>query len=163
MNGGTKPPSFLIFLILKIPYKWICSIAFWRDLGMHAWLSFIAGVLIFAASVGVAYYGLALQIEVILAIVFLIIVGIASWLFYIGVKAQYKRVKTGKEALIGAKGIATTDLTPKGEVRVFGEFWQAIAKDTEIANCQEVVVVDMDGMFLVVKPSEEKLNSPKCP
>jgi membrane-bound ClpP family serine protease len=137
---------------------------------MHAWLSFIAGtlfvlagVLIFAASVGVAYYGLALQIEAILAIVFLIIAGIAAWLFDIGIKAQYTRVKTGKEALIGAKGIATTNLTPKGEVRVFGEFWQATAKDTEITKYQEVVVVDMDGMFLVVKPSEEKLNSPKCP
>jgi membrane-bound ClpP family serine protease len=136
---------------------------------MHAWLAFIAGVLvviagllIFGASIGLAYYGLTLQIEAVLALILLIVAGIVAWIFYVGVKAQYKRVKTGKEALIGAKGVATTDINPKGEVRVLGEFWQAIAKDAEISKCQEVEVVELDGMFLVVKPSEEKLNSPKC-
>ena len=130
---------------------------------MHAWLAFIAGVLvvfagllIFLASVGIAFYGIALQIEVILAIVLLVVAGIAAWLFYVGIKAQYKRIKTGKEALIGAKGVATTDLKPKGEVRVLGEFWQATIKGGEIASGQGVEVVDMDGMFLVVKPAEQK-------
>jgi membrane-bound ClpP family serine protease len=157
------------FLNFEIPYKLIRSFIFWRALGMHAWLGFIAGalfvfaaLLIFAASVGVAYYGLALQLEAVLAGVLLVMAGIAAWLFYVGIKAQHNRVKTGKEALIGAVGVATTDLTPKGEVRVLGEFWQALAKDTEIAKCQEIVVVDLDGMFLVVKATEEKLNSPKC-
>jgi membrane-bound serine protease (ClpP class) len=136
---------------------------------MHAWLAFLAGILvvvggllIFSASLGIAYYGLALQLEVAIAIILLLFAGIAVWLFYIGVKAQHKRVKTGKEALIGAKGVATTDLKPKGEVRVLGEFWQAIAKDTTIANGQTVEVVCLEGMFLVVKPAEEKLNSPEC-
>ena len=131
---------------------------------MHAWLAFLAGILvvvgvllIFSASFGVTYYGLALQIEAALAIILLIIAAIAAWLFYVGVKAQYSKVKTGKEALIGAKGIATTDLKPKGEVRVMGEFWQATAKDTTIANGQAVEVVGMEGMFLVVKPAEEKV------
>jgi membrane-bound ClpP family serine protease len=130
---------------------------------MHAWLGLLAGILvvvgallIFSASIGIAYYGLGLQIEAALAIILLIVAGIAAWLFYVGVKAQHKRVKTGKEALIGAKGVATTDLKPKGEVRVLGEFWQAIAKDTAIANGEAVEVVDMDGMFLVVKPTQQK-------
>ena len=130
---------------------------------MHAWLAFLAGILvvvgvllIFSASLGVTYYGLALQIEAALAIMLLIIAAIAAWLFYVGAKAQYSKVKTGKEALIGAKGVATTDLKPKGEVRVMGEFWQATAKDTAIANGQAVEVVGMEGMFLVVKPAEEK-------
>ena len=73
-----------------------------------------------------------------------------------GVKAQFKRVKTGKEALIGSKGVATSDLKPKGEVRVMGEFWEATAKDTPIAAGQAVEVVGMEGMFLVVKPVEQK-------
>jgi len=136
---------------------------------MHAWLAFvggvlivIAGLLIFGVSVGVTYYGLALQIEAVLALILLIFAGIVAWLFYVGVKAQYQHVKTGKEALIGARGVAITDINPKGEVRVLGEFWQAVAKDTEISKCQEIEVVALTGMFLVVKTSEEKLNSPKC-
>jgi len=77
-------------------------------------------------------------------------------IFYAGVKAQFKRVKTGKEALIGARGLATSDLKPKGEVRVMGEFWEATAKDTTITVGQAVEVVGMEGMFLVVKPAEQK-------
>lgn len=136
---------------------------------LHAWLGLLAGILvvaggllIFSASLGIAYYGLALQIEVAMAIILLLAAGISACLFYVGLKAQYKRVKTGKEALIGAKGYATTDLKPKGEVRVLGEFWQAIAKDGPIANGSAVEVICLEGMFLVVKPSEEKLNSPEC-
>ncbi|MCL4430007.1 MAG: hypothetical protein M1167_04565 [Chloroflexi bacterium] len=130
---------------------------------MHAWLTFLAGILvvvggllIFSASLGIAYYGLALQIEAAIAIILLTLAGIAAWLFYVGVKAQHKRVKTGKEALIGAKGVATTDLKPKGEVRVLGEFWQATAKDAPIANGDAIEVVDMEGMFLVVEPAQQK-------
>jgi membrane-bound serine protease (ClpP class) len=130
---------------------------------MHAWIAFLTGVLVvigaflfFAALSGTTYYGIAIQIEATLAVTLLIIGAILAWIFYVGVKAQYSKVKTGKEALIGAKGVATTDLKPKGEVRVMGEFWQATAKDTTIANGQAVEVVGMEGMFLVVKPAEEK-------
>jgi membrane-bound serine protease (ClpP class) len=135
---------------------------------LHAWLALIAGLLavvagslIISASLGLA---LALPVELILAlaVTLLIIAGIAAWLFYAGVQAQYKRVKTGKEALIGAHGIVTTDLKPKGEVRVLGEFWQAKAKDGQIPNGTEVQVLCLDGMFLVVKVAEEKLNSTEC-
>ena len=113
-------------------------------------------MLIFSASLGIAYYGLALQIEAGLAIILLIMAGIAAWLFYVGIKAQYKRIKTGEEALIGATGIAITDLKPKGEVRVLGEFWQATSKDIPITNGDPIEVVDMEGMFLIVKPSQQK-------
>jgi membrane-bound serine protease (ClpP class) len=130
---------------------------------MHAWLAFLIGVLVaigaflfFAALSGTTYYGIAIQVEVTLAVTLFVIALIVGWIFYAGVKAQYRRIKTGKEALIGAKGIAATDLKPKGEVRVMGEFWQATAKDTTIAVGQVVEVVGMEGMFLVVKPAEQK-------
>ncbi len=130
---------------------------------MHAGLAFLIGILVtiaaflfYAAISGTTYYGLAVQVELTIGIAFIIIALIVSLIFYIGVKAQFRRVKTGKEALIGAKGIATSDLKPKGEVRVMGEFWEATAKDTTISIGQAVEVVGMDGMFLVVKPAEQK-------
>jgi membrane-bound ClpP family serine protease len=130
---------------------------------MHAGLAFVIGVLVtisvflfYAAISGIPYYGLAVQVEVTLAATLIIVALIILVIFYVGVKAQFNRVKTGKEALIGAKGITTTDLKPKGEVRVMGEFWEATAKDGEIAAGQAVEVVGMDGMFLVVKPAEQK-------
>src|SRR5665648_936813 len=136
---------------------------------MHTWLGLLAGILavaagalIISASLGITL-GISFEIVISLAIILFAIAGITVWLFYAGVKAQYKQVKTGKEALIGATGVAITDLKPKGEIRILGEFWQAIAKDTEIANGATVEVVCLDGILLVVKPAEEKLNSTECP
>jgi len=130
---------------------------------MHAGLAFIIGILVaigvflfFAALSGATYYGIAIQVEETVAIALFIIAVIVALIFYAGVKAQFKRVKTGKEALIGARGLATSDLKPKGEVRVMGEFWEATAKDTTITVGQAVEVVGMEGMFLVVKPAEQK-------
>jgi membrane-bound serine protease (ClpP class) len=130
---------------------------------MHAGLAFVIGILVtiaaflfFAAISGTTYYGLAISVELTLGIALIVVALIISVIFYIGVKAQFKRVRTGKEALIGAKGIATADLKPKGEVRVMGEFWEATSKSGEIATGQTVEVVGMEGMFLVVKPAEHK-------
>jgi membrane-bound serine protease (ClpP class) len=126
---------------------------------MNAALAFLIGVLVaigilllFAAFSGITFYGVAVPLAVTLFVVALII----ALIFYAGVKAQFRRVKTGKEALIGARGIATSDLKPKGEVRVIGEFWEATAKDTTITAGQAVEVVSMDGVYLVVKPVEQK-------
>jgi membrane-bound ClpP family serine protease len=130
---------------------------------MHAGLAFLIGILVaiaaflfFAAFSGTTYYGLAVQAEVTLAITLIVVALIVAFIFYAGVKAQFRRVKTGKEALIGSRGIATTDLKPNGEVRVMGEFWEATAKDGEIASGQAIEVVGMEGMFLVVKSAEQK-------
>ncbi|HKM59387.1 MAG TPA: NfeD family protein [Candidatus Bathyarchaeia archaeon] len=68
-----------------------------------------------------------------------------------GVKAQFRPIKTGKDALIGTMSVATIDLKPKGGVHVMGEFWEDTAKDTTIARGQAVEVVGLEGMFLVVK------------
>jgi membrane-bound ClpP family serine protease len=130
---------------------------------MHAGLAFVVGILVtiaaflfFAALSGTTYYGLAISVELTLGITLIIVALIVAVIFYVGVKAQFTRVKTGEEALIGAKGTATTDLKPNGEVRVMGEFWQATAKDGEIASGQAVEVVGLNGMFLLVKPAEQK-------
>jgi membrane-bound ClpP family serine protease len=130
---------------------------------MHAGLAFVIGILVtiaaflfFAALSGTTYYGLAISVELTLGVTLIIVALIVAVIFYMGVKAQFRRVKTGKEALIGSKGIATTDLKPKGEIRVMGEFWEATAKDTTISAGQAVEVVGMEGMFLVVKPAEQK-------
>ena len=82
-------------------------------------------------------------------------------MLYKGVKANLFKVKTGKEALIGARGTAVTDLKPAGEIRVVGEFWQATAKGKWIKKGEPIEVVGLEGMFLVVKPAKEKLNSPE--
>ncbi len=130
---------------------------------MHAWLAFVSGVcavvgalLFFAAFLGFNYYGLDAQAEVALAVIVIAIAVIAAVMLYKGLTAKYVKVKTGLEALVGSRGIAVTDLKPNGEIRVMGEFWQATAQGAWVNNGEKVEVVGMEGMFLTVKPVEEK-------
>jgi membrane-bound serine protease (ClpP class) len=130
---------------------------------MHASLAFIIGVLvtigailIYVAVYGITFIGLATGDEEALAATLFIVAAIIILIFAAGFKAQFRRVKTGKEALIGARGIVTTDLKPKGVVRVMSEFWEATAEDTTVVAGQEVEVIGMEGMTLVVKPAEQK-------
>ena len=130
---------------------------------MHPALAFvaaiclvIAGLLLCSALQGVSYYGVTSEAQLALAIIILIISLIIIWMVYKAAQAKLSRIKTGKEALIGSVGVAVTDLNPKGEIRVIGEFWQAAAKEGEINNGEKVEVVGMDGMFLVVKTVKEK-------
>jgi membrane-bound serine protease (ClpP class) len=112
--------------------------------------------LFFAALSGNTYYGIAVSIEETLAILMIIIALILVFIFYTGVKAQFAKVRTGKEAIIGAKGIATSDLKPKGEVRIMGEFWEATANGSEVLTGQPIEVIGMNDMVLVVKAAERK-------
>ena len=77
---------------------------------MHASLGFIIGVLVavgvfllFVAVSGITFYGIAVPIEGSLAATLFVVAVILALIFYAGVKAQFRRVKTGKEALIGVK------------------------------------------------------------
>ncbi len=122
---------------------------------MHTWLAFIivVGILVLAAAVaGATSFEANTQIVVALLIIAAVVAVIGAWLVYAAVKAQYKKVKTGEEALIGAVGVATTDLKPKGTVRVAGEFWEATTQGESISSGENVEVTALEGMFLVVKP-----------
>ena len=133
---------------------------------MHSGLTFLAivsafsgALLIISALLGISYYGISAQAEAAIAVIVFVIAILAAWILYKGLQANKTKVKTGLEALIGARGITVTDLKPNGEIRVLGEFWQAIAKDTWINAGEKVEVTAMEGMFLLVKSAEEKLNS----
>ena len=87
---------------------------------MHAAFAFIIGVfvaigafLLFAAFSGITYYGIAIQVEGSLSAALFVVALILALIFYAGVKAQFRRVKTGKEALIGAKGLEQVTLNLK--------------------------------------------------
>jgi len=130
---------------------------------MNVSLSLVIGVLVAAgafllylALAGASFIGLSATDEAALAATLFAVAAIVVVIFATGFKAQFKKVQTGKEALIGAEGSAVTDLEPKGEVRVLSEFWQARSEGATIPAGSKVVVTDLDGMTLVVKAAEQK-------
>jgi membrane-bound serine protease (ClpP class) len=70
----------------------------------------------------------------------------------VGVKAQYRKRSNGLEALIGEKGVAITDISPKenGKIKIHGEIWSAFS-DKEIKAGMQVIVESSESMKLIVK------------
>jgi membrane-bound serine protease (ClpP class) len=74
------------------------------------------------------------------------------FLVIIAVRSQVNRIHTGKEGLIGECGTARTDISPEGKVFVFGEIWNAVARDESIPAGSAVEVVEiLDNLKLRVK------------
>lgn len=89
-----------------------------------------------------------------LVIIISVIITTLFFIFIIGlgVKAQFTKTVTGKDALKGKKGETLEALSPKGHVRVNGEIWKATALDENIAARTPIEVVAIKNFQLIVKP-----------
>ncbi len=87
--------------------------------------------------------------------IFLLVMGgleAAFFLFLLGAVVRSRRfpVLTGREALVGAVGIARSDLAPAGTVQVKGEMWTATTTDESIRQGDQVQVTGVEGLRLKV-------------
>ena len=71
-----------------------------------------------------------------------------------GLRAQRRKVTTGREGLVGAVGVARSQLNPEGTVFVQGEIWTAESIDGVIPAGSRVRVTQVDGLRLRVKKEE---------
>ena len=110
-------------------------------------ISFILGALLLTSQ-HEPYLQVSLQVVLMLASMtgafFLFIVGSA-------LRAQRRRPAVGREALLGAAGVARTDLKPAGMVLAQGELWSAEAVDEAVAAGERVRVVGAEGLKLWVQ------------
>ena len=66
------------------------------------------------------------------------------------VKAHKHRPTTGQEGIVGEIGIATTDISPAGTVKVHGEIWRAQATQPILKGAQ-IIVKAVEHMVLTVE------------
>ena len=123
----------------------------------------MAGVIL--GAFGIFYLSLGLQyspspitglteIELGLLVVFGVFVGFyIRWI--IGPLRKRRRL-TGAEAMLGKTGVALTDLTPKGEVRVEGEIWRAESTSGDVSRGEQVEVETLNGLVMMVKKKEKQ-------
>jgi len=104
----------------------------------------------------------ALQVSWQVIIVLTVLV-VLFFLFVVGaaVRAHMRKVETGEQGMMGARGRGLDALDPKGSVLVEGERWRARSVEGEIAEGEEIEVVGQDGFTLLVRrrqpsPSEEQ-------
>ena len=70
---------------------------------------------------------------------------------WMAVKAGRRKPVTGKESMIGQIATVRTDVTPRGEVLLHGELWEAVS-DRPIKRGEEAEVTSIDGLTLTVAP-----------
>jgi membrane-bound serine protease (ClpP class) len=78
---------------------------------------------------------------------------ITVFLMRLVLKSRKWKSVTGKEELLGEEGVATTPLPAGGEgmIRIHGELWRAIAKDS-VQEGSKVRVLRINGLKLEVEP-----------
>jgi membrane-bound serine protease (ClpP class) len=76
-----------------------------------------------------------------------------------GIRAQRAKVASGIESMIGATGIAASDLDPWGTVQVRSELWSAVAEDGPIKKGEQVRVVSVEGVRLKVTKKAQSSKS----
>jgi membrane-bound serine protease (ClpP class) len=84
-----------------------------------------------------------------------VVVSAAFFIFAVtmAIKARIKKPTTGKEGMIGEKGIAATALAPEGKVSLHGEYWNA-SSDTPIEEGEKIEVIAVENLKLKVKRTE---------
>ena len=131
-------------------------------LGVCAIVSFVMGSLLLFSSFGtpsptLPKVGVNLWLIVGLSAAFTLL----GLFFYSTVVQSRRRAKVRRTGplgspILGAAGIATSDLDPSGRVRVHAEEWTAISEGgTVIKNGQRVKVLRVDGTLLTVGPLDE--------
>jgi membrane-bound serine protease (ClpP class) len=91
-----------------------------------------------------------------------IFLGLLALVVTAAVRARRRRPVTGREGLIGAPGVARTDLsadTP-GMVLTQGELWQAVTGGAPIRQGTRVEVESLDGLLLTVRPAAARPAKP---
>jgi membrane-bound serine protease (ClpP class) len=71
-------------------------------------------------------------------------------------RAQRRRPAVGREALVGAPGVARTDLKPQGMVFAQGELWSAETVDEPVPAGEPVRVIAVEGLKLWVQWERSK-------
>lgn len=70
-----------------------------------------------------------------------------------GLRAQRQPALLNQQRLVGATGVALSDLTPRGVVQVKSEMWSATAPDAPVHAGESVEVTGSDGLALFVRRS----------
>ncbi|MGC8867152.1 MAG: NfeD family protein [Elusimicrobiales bacterium] len=134
----------LVFLIAEIKVMSYGLLTFAAAVSI-----FLGGTILFKSSANISGVGVDmsfLTVNILGLIAVVLVVG------YFVIRAQMRRVATGVESLIGARGKAFTEINESGgKALIEGEIWECVSESGVIKKDEEVVVVLVDGFKLRVK------------
>ncbi len=99
---------------------------------------------------------LKIELPVPIIVVMALVLGALVFITHKAIIPTFHRKKVaGAEGLIGLEGEVIEPLTPKGMVKVKGEYWKAKSVGGNIAVGEEVEILGLDGLTLKVKRKSE--------
>ncbi len=120
-------------------------------------LAIISSLLEEAALVAIVLFGLPqLDIHIPLAGLIAMMIALGAFdvfTYQMGSRALRKKPVIGLPDMVGSKGKVVSPLAPEGLVRIKDELWVAKSVDRKINTGKEVIVVEQDGLKLVVRKS----------
>lgn len=120
-------------------------------LGLGGVAAFIFGAIMMFDS-GIPGYGISVGFVAGFAIVAAtLIILLMTFLL----KLQRRGSVSGRDSIVGGVGQAMLDFTGDGKVWLEGESWAA-RSDEPVSKDQDVVVTDLDGLTLQVRPTKQK-------
>ena len=122
-------------------------------LGIGGTIAFVIGsVILFDGDVGEVQvsWSIIIALTVVTAMFFLIALRAL-------VNARKGPVVSGREELVGSVGEALSDFDSAGQIRVHSELWSA-RTDKPVQRGERVRVAAMDGLTLIIEPTEDKLS-----
>jgi membrane protein implicated in regulation of membrane protease activity len=85
--------------------------------------------------------------------ILMVALAIYSYIMYrVGRSTFLMKPKVAAETIIGDDGKVTKRLAPEGYVKVQGVLWKATCVESELEAGDDVVVVDINGLRLIVSP-----------
>lgn len=112
------------------------------------WFALAAVVALIAALLGAPFFVQVILFAVFSVIFLMVTKPLAKDLLKIGGE------RTNIDALIGERGLVTSDILPfsMGQVKVKGQIWSALAEDGEpIGSNETILVQSIEGVKLIVK------------
>lgn len=156
----TNVAGILLILFGLVLFVLELKVASYGMLSVAALVSlFIGSTILFRTESGVA--GLPLSTIISGLAGFALIFGAVA---YLVTRAQLRKSPVGSEAMIGLVGEVRSWSPPKGTVFVNGETWNArCVLDLHLAPGDPVRIVRLDGLTLLVDPTDPKPSAPERP
>ena len=115
-------------------------------------LLLVLGEVLLVALVLVLLWKIGVHLSPVVIITVVVLLGGLIFVVYrIIVSLVGRKQVCGREGMIGLRGRVVAPLNPEGVIRIQGELWKASCTDDSIGTDEEVVVVEIEGLRLVVK------------
>lgn len=114
-------------------------------------ISLLLGLILLIPA-GYPYFAISRSV---IAGVTIIVTAFFAFVVIMVTKTLLRRPVSGKEGMVGLEGVAQSDISPEGTVRIVGELWNARSMEP-VNKGEKVIVKEVRGLTVLVEKGKER-------